>query len=311
ARAVPRRARTRGVPRLLRGEQRGGVLRPGRRGVRQSRQAPRARGDPRPHALRAAARRPRAARVPRRGRRLRPAARPRGARTPAPRRGRRRAALRTVGGRGDRGRADGRRSGEGGVPRARRARRAVRLHALRWRGRTGPPRAGRPPRPPGNRPGATRESRTRAGGHASRAASIGTAMRRLRFSAVLLALLGLLPAQDRLTPELLWQMKRVGDPQISPDGSKVLYTVRTVDLPANRTSAQLYLIDLASGERRQLTSVGSNSGGRWSPDGRRIAFVSTRSGSPQVWVLPIDGGEAKQVTQHANGVANVAWSPTG
>ncbi len=118
-------------------------------------------------------------------------------------------------------------------------------------------------------------------------------------------------AQTRMTPELLWQLRRVGEVEVSPDGSKLLYSVRTYDLAANKGTAQLYVQDLETGDRRQLTSAGSNGNGRWSADGRQVAFVSSRSGSPQIWVIAVDGGEARQVTDHEGGVANMAWSPTG
>src|SRR5687767_3213906 len=129
-------------------------------------------------------------------------------------------------------------------------------------------------------------------------------MRRPRALAVLLALACSAPAQDRLTPELLWQLARVSDPQLAPDGNRLLYEVRTTDLAANKGTSQLFVLDLASHERRQLTSGGSNSNGRWSPDGQQVAFVSTRSGQPQIWVIAIDGGEARQITRHAAGVSN-------
>lgn len=129
--------------------------------------------------------------------------------------------------------------------------------------------------------------------------------------AVLLLALPSLPAQDRLTPELLWKLRRVSDPQPSPDGASLLFGVRTYELAENKGQTQLYLLDLESKEKRQLTTQGSNFSGRWSPDGDTVAFLSTRSGAPQIYTMPIDGGEARQMTSRAGGVANMAWSPTG
>lgn len=120
-----------------------------------------------------------------------------------------------------------------------------------------------------------------------------------------------LAAQDRLSPELLWKLRRVSDPQPSPDGKHLLYGVRTYELEENSGHTQLYLLDLADNSRKQLTSQGSNFNGRWLPDGKSIAFLSTRGGAPQIYVLPIDGGEARQVTDREGGVANMAVSPTG
>jgi dipeptidyl aminopeptidase/acylaminoacyl peptidase len=120
-----------------------------------------------------------------------------------------------------------------------------------------------------------------------------------------------LVAQDRLTPELLWELGRVGDPQIAPDGSRLLYHVRRFRLAENRGTTHVFVLDLQDGGVRQLTTQGSNSNARWSPDGKRVAFVSTRSGSPQIWTIAVDGGEAEPVTDHPGGVANLAWAPDG
>ncbi|MEZ5965999.1 MAG: prolyl oligopeptidase family serine peptidase [Planctomycetota bacterium] len=145
-------------------------------------------------------------------------------------------------------------------------------------------------------------------------------MRRLRSAVVLFVGLlaplsvGQAPAAGgpaRLSPELLLDLARVSDPQPSPDGSKLLYSVRTVDLAANKSNGQLFVLDLQSGTRHQLTSGGSNGNGCWSPDGQAVGFVSDRSGSPQIWRIALDGGEAQQVTRHDGGVANIAWSPDG
>ncbi|MEM7203598.1 MAG: prolyl oligopeptidase family serine peptidase [Planctomycetota bacterium] len=118
-------------------------------------------------------------------------------------------------------------------------------------------------------------------------------------------------AQDRLSPELLWELRRVSGPQPSPDGRHLLYGVRTYDLEANRGTSHLWLQDLQNGERRALTSAGSNFNARWSSDGRTIAFLSTRDGAPQIYTIRVDGGEAQQVTDVEGGVSNMAWSPTG
>ncbi len=132
---------------------------------------------------------------------------------------------------------------------------------------------------------------------------------------VLSAAAGLLvaqPPQRSLTPELLWELKRVADPQLHPDGQRVLYTVRSYDLATNRGSAQLVLANLDSTQRRQLTTTASNWQGRFAPDGSKVAFLSTRAGAPQVFVLDLErGGDPVQVTRHAQGVDGFLWSPRG
>ncbi len=119
------------------------------------------------------------------------------------------------------------------------------------------------------------------------------------------------PAGRRLDPELLWDLRRVSGPSVSPDGSRLVYHVRTYDLEEDRGATHLFLMDLDSGERRQLTGQGSNWGVVWSPDGERIAFLSSRDGAPQIYLMDLGGGEAQPVTDREGGCANLQWSPDG
>src|SRR6266550_2819576 len=80
----------------------------------------------------------------------------------------------------------------------------------------------------------------------------------------------------------------------------------------NRGITRIWLADVASGAVRQLTAgPGSDRQPRWSPDGRTVAFVSTRENGAQLWVLPIAGGEARRVTSLADGVFDPLWLPDG
>jgi dipeptidyl aminopeptidase/acylaminoacyl peptidase len=131
---------------------------------------------------------------------------------------------------------------------------------------------------------------------------------------LLLALAPGLSAQDKrpLTLDAFYQIPRVADPQVSPDGKWVVHTVGRVDMAANKTVSQLWLVATAGGEPRQLTWHPSGAReGRWSPDGQWIAFVSSRSGAPQIWKLPLAGGEPVQVTKLSTGAAGIVWSPDG
>lgn len=111
----------------------------------------------------------------------------------------------------------------------------------------------------------------------------------------------------------LLAIKRVSDPQLSPDGKWVAYTVGTPDLEKNKVINHIWLVSSTPGETpRQLTNgEKGESRPRWSPDGKWIAFTTSRSGSGQIWVLPIEGGEAWQLTNLSTGASDHVWSPTG
>ena len=92
-------------------------------------------------------------------------------------------------------------------------------------------------------------------------------------------------------------MERISDPQASPDGARVVFVLRTTDLEANRGRTDLWLVNLdGTGLRRLTSDPAGDSNPRWSPDGRHIWFLSTRSGSSQVWKIAADGGEAERFT---------------
>ncbi len=113
--------------------------------------------------------------------------------------------------------------------------------------------------------------------------------------------------------EDMFRLKRVDDPQVSPDGKRVVYVVTEVLKDENRTNADLWLINAdGSGEPRQLTSSPKRDANpRWSPDGKWIAFESAREGETQIYVLPADGGEARKVTTISTGAEAPVWSPDG
>jgi dipeptidyl aminopeptidase/acylaminoacyl peptidase len=141
-------------------------------------------------------------------------------------------------------------------------------------------------------------------------------MRRTVFALTILALFSTLPARAAETHPFgvhdIWAMKRISDPQLSPDGKSVLFTLRTNDLEANKGLNDLWLVGADGTALRQLTShPAADTSGRWSADGRWIWFVSSRSGSSQIWTMPIDGGEATQVTRLPIDASNVIASPDG
>jgi dipeptidyl aminopeptidase/acylaminoacyl peptidase len=128
-----------------------------------------------------------------------------------------------------------------------------------------------------------------------------------------LALAGVVGAQKKpFDAEALWKLARLSDPQLSPDGKTVAFVVETPDVAANTRPKHVYTIPLEGGEARRLTTAGSlNERPRWSPDGKRLAWVSNRSGSQQIWLMDADGKNARQVTKLATEASGVLYSPDG
>jgi len=130
---------------------------------------------------------------------------------------------------------------------------------------------------------------------------------------VLIALGSLLIAQERrFTVNDLLKVRRVGDPQVSPKGDLVAFTITDMDTAANRGTTQIYLVPLGGGEMRQLTNdENSSASPRWSPDGEKLAFVSARDGEDQVWTIDVSSGALKKITSISTGAADPVWSPDG
>jgi dipeptidyl aminopeptidase/acylaminoacyl peptidase len=109
----------------------------------------------------------------------------------------------------------------------------------------------------------------------------------------------------------MMKMHRVAEPALSPDGKWVVYSVATPDMDANRNASNIWLVSTESGAPIQLTQSGKDSSPVWSPDGKMIAFLSSRGGESQVYLLSLDGGEAHPWTSISTGVDIVRWSPDG
>ena len=118
-------------------------------------------------------------------------------------------------------------------------------------------------------------------------------------------------AKHAITFDDMIQMHRVGDPTISPDGKWVAFAVATPDMSANRNASNIWIVSTADGEALQLTQSGHDSSPSWSPDGKMLAFLSSRDGNSQGYVLSLDGGEAHAVTHLSTGADLVKWSPDG
>ena len=118
-------------------------------------------------------------------------------------------------------------------------------------------------------------------------------------------------AKHAITFDDLIKLHRVAEPRISPDAKWVAYTVSTPDMEANRGASNIWVVPMAGGAAMQLTQSGHDSSPVWSPDGKTLAFLSSRSGDSQVYLLSMDGGEAHALTKISSGADIVKWSPDG
>jgi len=119
--------------------------------------------------------------------------------------------------------------------------------------------------------------------------------------------------KEPFNPETMWEMKRPGNPVVSPDGAWAAFTVSDYDIEGNSSSSYIHMVNAETGELRQLTHTGKDSGPAWSPCGEKLAFVSRRHDGPgQIYILDFSkGGEAFKVTDLPVGVYGVQWFPDG
>jgi dipeptidyl aminopeptidase/acylaminoacyl peptidase len=142
----------------------------------------------------------------------------------------------------------------------------------------------------------------------SRMRAIGIAMTLLFCASAVPAI-----AQQKrpMTFKDLASMHRLSGPQSSPDGRWIAYEVGTPNLEANRIVRDIWLVPANGGEAWQITRGGSDTRPRWSPDGKRIAFLSSRDGEQQIDWITLDGGDANRLTSLSGGADNELWSPDG
>jgi len=122
---------------------------------------------------------------------------------------------------------------------------------------------------------------------------------------------GFLQAKEPFTVQSMMRLKRISEPNLSPDGQWVAFTAGTVDVEANTTQRHIYVTPASTPAARAIATEGRNFHPRFSPDSKKIAFLSSRSGSVQIWLMNPDGASPKQLTKLSTGIEEFTWSPDG
>ncbi len=142
-----------------------------------------------------------------------------------------------------------------------------------------------------------------------------------RFFVTFLALItftfpGFAQAKHSFTFEDMMKLKRVGEPEISPDGKWVIFSVVDVDLAANTKTPHIWIVPTAGGQEKEIIADHDADRPRWAPDGKRFAFISTKEGGSQVWIAEFDGTAGSVTAVHkltsiATEASGELWSPDG
>ncbi|MES0884907.1 S9 family peptidase [Roseibium sp. SCP14] len=118
--------------------------------------------------------------------------------------------------------------------------------------------------------------------------------------------------KQRWTPERSLEVKRLSDLAFSPDGTQLLYGINSVDLARDSYLTEYVVSDLKGESVRSILAASPEvSGAQWSPDGARIAYLSTASGASNIWVIPSEGGIGRPITAEKTDVESFKWSPDG
>jgi len=117
-------------------------------------------------------------------------------------------------------------------------------------------------------------------------------------------------SSDIMTPEVLWSFGRLGGAQVSPNGETILYTVTYYNIEENKSYRDVYTILVSGGEAINITNSATNEFNVvWRPDGKKIAYLSSVSGSVQMWEMNTDGGGATQISKIEGGISGFSYSP--
>jgi len=119
------------------------------------------------------------------------------------------------------------------------------------------------------------------------------------------------PTPNQLTPAQLLSLRTISDLRFSPDGQYVAFVV-TEPVKGTTRARHIWLLDIKTKEVRQFTnSSKTEDTPRWSPDGKRLAFISNRDDVRQIYAIYMNGGEAKRLLETKHEIDNFSWSPDG
>ncbi len=131
------------------------------------------------------------------------------------------------------------------------------------------------------------------------------------FIAVLISTNVIAQPKRAFTIEDLYRVKGVSDLMLAPDGRTLIFTLAINDLPHAKRTSRIWAMDTDGSNARPLTQGDVDSSARFSPDGKQIAFVRTKGGDTNLFLLPLAGGEPRQLTSISTGVSDPRWSPNG
>ena len=117
-------------------------------------------------------------------------------------------------------------------------------------------------------------------------------------------------SSELLGPDKLWDWRNVASPRISPDGTRIVYQMEWADRMVDAFHTNLWIVNADGKGNRPLTQgKHRDSSAVWSPDGKRLAYISSRSGRPQIIVRWMDSSEEAQITNLESAMSDLAWSP--
>ena len=115
---------------------------------------------------------------------------------------------------------------------------------------------------------------------------------------------------DIMTPEVLWSFGRLGDVSVSPDEKKILYSVTYFDIAQNKSNRELFVMNIDGSDKKQITHTQTNeSAAVWTPNGEKVAFMSSESGANQLWEMNPDGGNRKMISNVEDGITGFLYAP--